>query len=141
MARRPLSPDSVKSRMTEPPHSPLVLRVEISAEQVAALAPSLGLAGNVDPARYAELERQRALLAQREAELQERAQQLAEQEATLAEPPRLRLVGAAADERAVELAEREDALYHREAAFEADVVLREERMEQWREELDERERQ
>jgi hypothetical protein len=128
--------------MDELSRHPLVLRVEISAEQVEALAPSLGLTGAVDAARYAELERQRQLLAQREEELEERARRLREEESKLAEPPRLRLVDhAAAEDRALELEAREDALVHREAAFEADVVLREERMEHWREELDEREAQ
>jgi DNA repair exonuclease SbcCD ATPase subunit len=127
--------------MDDPSRQPLVLRVEISAEQVEALAPSLGLAGVAEAARYAELERERSALAEREAELEDRARRLREQEAKLAEPPRLRLVDTP-DHGVVEvLAAREDALVHREAEFEADVLLREDRMEQLRHELDEREQQ
>jgi hypothetical protein len=78
---------------------PLVLRVEISAEQASALAPFF--TGD--------------------------ASQLA------AVP----IPEAGVDARVVELTQRETDLDHREAEFEADVQLREDRIERWRTELEE----
>jgi hypothetical protein len=46
----------------------------------------------------------------------------------------------AVDVRVVELKQRESELDHREAAFEADVEFREDRIERWRTELEELER-
>jgi hypothetical protein len=84
-----------------PKPQPLVLRVEISAEQANALAPLLsGAALPVAPAA-----------------------------APVSET--------AVDARVLELRERETELELREAEFEADVQLREDKMERWRTELEE----
>jgi hypothetical protein len=83
---------------------PLVLRVEISAEQAASLAPLLGAAAHAPNAPS---------------------------------PP---ISDEAVDVRVVELRQRESELEHREAAFEADVEFREDRIERWRTELEELER-
>ena len=87
---------------------PLVLRVEISAEQAASLAPVLG-AGTT---------------------------------ASAAPPPSAPapISDEAVDARVVELKQRETELDQREAAFEADVEFREDRIERWRTELEELER-
>jgi hypothetical protein len=79
---------------------PLVLRVEISAEQANALAPLLS--GTALPAA-----------------------------------PAAPVSEAAVDARVLELRERETELELREAEFEADVQLREDKMERWRTELEE----
>ena len=79
---------------------PLVLRVEIAAEQAHALAP------------------------------------LFEGQA-LAPAPYAAVSDTAIDARVVELKEREGELELREAEFEADVQLREDRMQRWRTELEE----
>ena len=82
-----------------PKPQPLVLRVEISAEQASSLAPLLdGAALHVPSAPVPE---------------------------------------APVDERVVELKQRESELELREAEFEADVQIREDRMERWRTELEE----
>jgi hypothetical protein len=83
---------------------PLVLRVEISAEQAASLAPYLGAWPNA-PA-----------------------------------PSSAAISDEAVDARVVELKQRETELDQREAAFEADVEFREDRIERWRMELEELER-
>jgi hypothetical protein len=83
---------------------PLVLRVEISAEQAASLAPYLG--GWVSSPSS----------------------------------PSAPISDEAVDARVVELKQRETELDQREAAFEADVEFREDRIERWRTELEELER-
>jgi uncharacterized protein (DUF3084 family) len=82
-----------------PKPQPLILRVEISAEQASALQPLLGDAAlPAAPAPISEV---------------------------------------AVDARVLELKERETELELREAEFEADVQLREDKMERWRTELEE----
>jgi hypothetical protein len=84
-----------------PKSQPLVLRVEISAEQADALTPLLSgtaLPSAPTPAPVSEV---------------------------------------AVDARVLELRERESELELREAEFEADVQLREDKMERWRTELEE----
>jgi uncharacterized protein (DUF3084 family) len=83
---------------------PLVLRVEISAEQAASLAPYLGARTNAPSV------------------------------------PSAPISDEAVDARVVELKQRETELDQREAAFEADVEFREDRIERWRTELEELER-
>jgi hypothetical protein len=85
---------------------PLVLRVEISAEQAASLAPLLGGASEVvsEPTSTAP-----------------RLQPISEY---------------AADARVTELKRLEGDLEQREAEFEADVQFREDRIERWRTELE-----
>jgi hypothetical protein len=83
-----------------PKSQPLVLRVEISAEQASALAPLLNGA------------------------------------ALPAAPASLPVSDGAVDARVLELKQRESELELREAEFEADVQLREDRMERWRTELE-----
>jgi hypothetical protein len=89
---------------------PLVLRVEISAEQAASLAPLLGseLVGASEVHDSTSVERQ--------------LQPLSEY---------------AADARTTELKRLESDLELREAEFEADVQFREDRIERWRTELEE----
>ena len=82
-----------------PKSQPLVLRVEISAEQASSLAPLFDRAALHVPAAP--------------------------------------VSDAMVDERVLELKERESDLELREAEFEADVQLREDRMERWRTELEE----
>jgi len=84
-----------------PSKPPLVLRVEISAEQANALTPLFEGRAEALPASPAPVSEQ------------------------------------AVDARVTELKERENDLDHREAAFEADVQFREDRMERWRTELEE----
>jgi hypothetical protein len=96
--RRPMS----ESDFTPKPQ-PLVLRVEISAEQASALAPLFN--GTALPLPAAPVP------------------------APISEE-----VG---DARVLELKQRESELELREAEFEADVQLREDRMERWRTELEE----
>jgi chromosome segregation ATPase len=123
----------------------LVLRVEISAEQVPRLRDALTASGN-----DGELTRRAAAIAEREqrlreeqAELEDRARRLSEREAELGSSDdltaseRIRL---AQRRQHIEVSEqdldaRESELYEREAEFEADVLMREERMERWRAEL------
>jgi hypothetical protein len=82
-----------------PKPQPLVLRVEISAEQANALTPLLsGTALPSSPAPVSDV---------------------------------------AVDARVLELTQRESELELREAEFEADVQLREDRIERWRTELEE----
>jgi DNA repair exonuclease SbcCD ATPase subunit len=86
---------------------PIVLRVEISAEQAASLAPFLGAsteAGPVSPS----LPTSSSLMSEE-----------------------------AADARVGELKRRQTELEQREAEFEADVEFREDRIERWRTELEE----
>jgi hypothetical protein len=85
---------------------PLVLRVEISAEQAASLAPLLGAVSDVG---------QDPISAER------RPQPISDY---------------AADARVTELKRLEGDLEQREAEFEADVQFREDRIERWRTELE-----
>jgi len=89
---------------------PLVLRVEISAEQAASLAPLLGARTDVEPEPLS---------------VEKRLQPISEY---------------AADARVTELKRLEVDLEQREAEFEADVQFREDRIERWRTELEELER-
>jgi hypothetical protein len=86
---------------------PLVLRVEISAEQAASLAPIFGVPSEALDEGISE--------------------------------PRP-LLSAATGPRTDELKQLETELEQREAEFEADVQIREDRMERWRTELEELER-
>jgi hypothetical protein len=96
--------EEVRPPMSEsdftPKPQPLVLRVEISAEQANVLAPLLS-------------------------------------GAALSAVPAVPVPEAVVDARVLELRERETELELREAEFEADVQLREDRMERWRTELEE----
>jgi hypothetical protein len=83
-----------------PNPQPLVLRVEISAEQASSLAPLFN--GTALPAL-----------------------------------PSAPVSEEVVDARVLELTQRESELELREAEFEADVQLREDRMERWRTELEE----
>ena len=99
--------EGVRPPMSEsdftPKPQPLVLRVEISAEQANALAPLLS--GAALPAAPT--------------------------------APAAPVSEAVVDGRVLELTERETELQLREAEFEADVQLREDKMERWRTELEE----
>src|SRR6266576_3683770 len=86
---------------------PLVLRVEISAEQAASLAPLLGARTDVEPEPLS---------------AEKRLQPISDY---------------AADARVTELKRLEGDLEQREAEFEADVQFREDRIERWRTELEE----
>ena len=151
--------------MSRDPNKPLVLRVEISAEQAERferlLAPAVA-APAFDPPSEPDFERRVDELAEREARLtaqreslldQERLldQRMAEVHATdgLTASEKIRLAQRTKrvaeaeqelEERTQDLEHREDALHAREAEFEADVTLREERIEEWRAELGELER-
>ena len=95
-----MRPPMSESDFTPKPQ-PLILRVEISAEQASALTPLLS-------------------------------------GAALPAPPAAAPVSeAVVDARVLELQQRESDLELREAEFEADVQLREDRMERWRTELEE----
>jgi len=95
-----MRPPMSESDFTPKPQ-PLILRVEISAEQASALTPLLS-------------------------------------GAALPAPPAPAPVSeAVVDTRVLELQQRESDLELREAEFEADVQLREDRMERWRSELEE----
>jgi septal ring factor EnvC (AmiA/AmiB activator) len=87
---------------------PIVLRVEISAEQAASLAPFLGAPTEAGPLP-----------------------------ASLPTSPSLSMSEEAADARVGELKRRQTELEQREAEFEADVEFREDRIERWRTELEE----
>jgi septal ring factor EnvC (AmiA/AmiB activator) len=87
---------------------PIVLRVEISAEQAASLAPFLGAPAEAGPLP-----------------------------ASLPTSPSLPMSEEAADARVGELKRRQTELEQREAEFEADVEFREDRIERWRTELEE----
>ena len=90
------------------PPNPLVLRVEISAEQASSLMPLLSGQGASAPAP---------------APAPASAPQSISDEAI--------------DARVLELRQRESDLDQREAEFEADVSFREDRIERWRTELEE----
>src|SRR4051794_1944449 len=126
------------------------------AAPVPAAAPAPAAVPSVADAelrrRTADLEELQARLAAERVRLQESARELAEREAEVAAAKadeltasdRIRLAHRAQRAQEVEqelgareelLDERETELYRREAAFEADVELREEQIEQWRGEL------
>jgi DNA repair exonuclease SbcCD ATPase subunit len=86
---------------------PIVLRVEISAEQAASLAPFLGASTDAGPVSPS-LPTSSSLMSEE-----------------------------AADARVGELKRRQTELEQREAEFEADVEFREDRIERWRTELEE----
>ena len=86
---------------------PIVLRVEISAEQAASLAPFLGASTDPGPVSPS-LPTSSSLMSEE-----------------------------AADARVGELKRRQTELEQREAEFEADVEFREDRIERWRTELEE----
>ncbi len=144
---------------SDPHRESVVLRVEIVPEQVAALGGLIGASPSAAPAENADLRARQDELARREAELrQERsrldraARDLAEREASAASSgqltasekirlaQRLKHTGELEQElevRSETLEERAGRLDLREAEFEADVELREEKIECWRSELTE----
>jgi chromosome segregation ATPase len=138
-------PDNAANEST----SPLVLRVEISAEQVESVAPrlrdALTASGNDGELtrRAAEIAERESRLAADQAELEDRARRLTEREAelgssgelTASERIRLAQRRQHLDESEHDLDTRESELLQREAEFEADVMFREERIERWRGEL------
>ena len=148
------------AELTDPPSGkPLVLRVEISAEGGALSVPALeaGLRALAPPApapavHDEELERRETELERRAEKLDEAERRLNERELELESGPghtasekirlaarekRLTQIEEELDGRLRDVDEREDALETREAEFEADVELREQRMERWRAELTE----
>lgn len=134
---------------------PLVLRVEIEPEHVEALsgllapgspAPRLRSVEDEDPA----LVRREAALAERESRLHDAERRVAELQAEIESSSegaasskiraatyekRLRELEEQLEARSETLEERETSLYEREATFEADVEMREDRLESWRSEL------
>ena len=137
--------------MSEDTTRPFVPRVEISPEQVDVIAPrlreALAASGN-----DGEMTRRAAAVAEREEklrrdqeELDHRARLLSEREAELGSSNDLTAserIRFAERRHHIEFSEhevetRETELLHREAEFEADVLLREDRMERWRSELTE----
>jgi uncharacterized protein (DUF3084 family) len=145
------------AELTDPPSGkPLVLRVEISAEgggELSVPALEAGLRA-LTPApaavpddklthRSEELERRQTRLEERERRLNERELELeagsgntASEKIRLASrEKRVAQTEEELEERLRDVDEREDALQTREAEFEADVELREQRMERWRAEL------
>src|SRR5437667_6135036 len=126
-------------------NDPFVLRVEISAEQVPRLRESLSASGNDGglTRRAGEVAAREERLRAEHAELEERARKLSEREAelgasddlTASERIRLAQRRQSVELSEHELTEREHELLIREAEFEADVMLREERVERWRTEL------
>ena len=135
--------------MSEDHAHPFVFRVEISPEHVDAIAPRLrealaasGNDGEINR-RAEEVAEREARLRDEQAELDERARRLSEREAelgtsddlTASERIRLAERRKYIEQSQEELDQREHELIEREAHFEGDVVLREERIEQWRAEL------
>jgi uncharacterized protein (DUF3084 family) len=135
--------------------SPFVFRVEIAPEQVDAIAPRLrealaasGNDGDITRRAAAVAEREEKLRRDRD-ELEQRARQLSEREAELGTSDELTAserIRFAQRRQYIELSEHEvetraHELLQREAEFEADVLLREDRMERWRTELTDLEQQ
>jgi chromosome segregation ATPase len=131
--------------------TPFVFRIEVTPEQVDALAPRLREALSAN-GNDGELTRRAAAIAAHEErlereqhQLEERARRLSEREAELGESDELTAserIRLAQRRQSIELSEqdletREHELFTREAEFEADVLLREERIERWRAELSE----
>ena len=143
------------AELTDPPSGkPLVLRVEISAEGGTTLSlPSLLAAVPAPaPVHDEELERRAAELERRTAKLDEAERRVNERELELdsgaghtasekirlaAREKRLTQIEEELEGRLRDVDDREDALETREAEFEADVELREQRIERWRTELTE----
>lgn len=131
--------------MTDDAANPLVLRVEISAEQVPRLRDALSANGNDGELtrRASELAVREQRMLEEQAELEERARKLTEREAelgssndlTASERIRLAHRRELIEDSENELEARETELLTREAEFEADVLFREERMQRWRAEL------
>ncbi len=127
----------------------LVLRVEISAEHADAIAPrvrealSAGASDGSLTRRELAVAEHEARLREEQAELEKRARLLTEREAELSltgEPTASERIRFAHRRQEIELTAqdldvREQDLRTREAEFEADVMLREERIERWRGEL------
>jgi len=141
--------------MNDESTNPFVFRVEISPEHVDAIAPRLrealaasGNDGEITRRAAAIAEREEKLRREQE-ELEQRARRLSEREAelgasddlTASERIRLAERRQRIDLSNQELEEREHELFSREAEFEADVLLREDRIERWREELKDLEQQ
>ena len=137
--------------MSEDTTRPFVFRVEISPEEVDAIAPRLreALAANGNDGeitrRAAEVAEREAKLVLEQQDLERRVRQLAEREAELGSSTDLTAserIRRAELRHPIELSEheiesREHALLRREAEFEADIVLREDRIDEWRTELTE----
>jgi chromosome segregation ATPase len=130
---------------------PFVFRIEVTSEQVDALGPRLREALSAN-GNDGELTRRAAAIAAHEErlereqlELEERARRLSEREAELGTSDELTAserIRLAQRRQSLELSEqdletREHELITREAEFEADVLLREDRIERWRAELSE----
>lgn len=107
---------------------PIVLRVEISAEQAAFLAPFLG--PRTDPAPQPSLPSTPSVPSLPSLPSMANVP-------SLPSVPDLGLSDEAADARVNELRRRETDLAEREAEFEADVQFREDRIARWRTELEE----
>ena len=137
--------------MAEDITRPFVFRVEIAPEQVDAIAPRLrealaasGNDGEITRRATAVAEREEKLRHDQE-ELDRRARLLSEREAELTssgEPTASERIRFAERRQYIELSEhevesREHELLQREAEFEGDVLLREDRLERWRSELTE----
>jgi len=141
--------------MSEDSTRPFTFRVEISPEQVDAIAPrlreALAASGNDGDItrRAAAIAEQEEKLRRDHEELERRARQLSEREAELGSSTEMTAserIRFAERRHHIELSEheidsREHALLQREAEFEADVILREDRLENWRSELTELEQQ
>jgi chromosome segregation ATPase len=154
-AAAPMVRGVAMAELTDPPSGkPLVLRVEISAEGGATLSlPSLLSAAEAPaPAHDEELERRATDLERRAVKLDEAERRLNERELELdsgaghtasekirlaAREKRLTQIEEELEGRLRDVDDREDALETREAEFEADVELREQRIERWRTELSE----
>jgi len=137
--------------MSEDITRPFTFRVEISPEQVDVIAPRLrealaasGNDGDITRRAAAIAEREEQLRRDKE-DLERRARQLSEREAELGSSDDMTASGRIRfyeRRHHIELSEHEiesrsDELLHREAEFEADVILREDRLERWRSELTE----
>ena len=128
--------------MSEDTTGPFTFRVEISPEHVDAIAPRLrealaasGNDGDMTRRAAAVAEREEKLRRDQE-ELERRARQLTEREAELGSSTEMTAserIRFAERRHHIELSEHEiesrsDELLHREAEFEADVILREDRL-------------
>lgn len=135
--------------MSDDAATPFVFRIEVTPEQIDALAPRLREALSAN-GNDGELMRRAAAIAAHEerlqleqVELEERARRLSEREAELGTSDELTAserIRLAQRRQSLELSEqdletREHELFTREAEFEADVLLREDRIERWRSEL------
>ena len=137
--------------MSDDALTPFIFRIEVTPEQVDALTPRLreALSANGNDGeltrRAAAIAAQEERLEREQRDLEERARRLSEREAELGESDELTAserIRLAQRRQTIELSEqdletREHELFTREAEFEADVMLREERIERWRAELSE----